>query len=132
MSSSSPRPAPTPSPDTLLHVDVRVPDPDGPGPDHVRHRDDWSAHVQQMAPDDLRMLALSLPLIEQAKGILMGHYGCDAGTAFAILRRWSSSRQLKLRDLAAALVEEASRVDHGRDGQRRPAVERFVEAEGLA
>jgi AmiR/NasT family two-component response regulator len=72
----------------------------------------WTEQVERMDPADLRMLALSMPLIEQAKGILMGHYGCDAATAFTVLRRWSSVRQLRLRDLAASLVERFLTV-HG-------------------
>jgi hypothetical protein len=92
----------------------------------------WTAQVERMEPADLRMLALSLPLIEQAKGILMGHFGCDAATAFTILRRWSSVRQLRLRDLAESLVAEASRFDDDlAAGQPSSAVERFLTAHGL-
>jgi hypothetical protein len=129
MSSSPARPVPTPPTDALLHVAVRPPTVDL----HPRDRSlpDWEEQVGRMDPDDLRLLAISLPLIEQAKGVLMGHYGIGADTAFAVLRRWSSSRQLKLRDLAAALVEEASRGDVGRDATRPTAVERFLEAHGL-
>ena len=92
----------------------------------------WTAQVARMDPADLRMLALSMPIIEQAKGILMGHYGCDSETAFTVLRRWSSTRQLRLRDLAASLVAEASRLDDGRSGGRpTSAVERFLTLHGL-
>ena len=134
MSSSPERPVPTPPKHALLHVEVRPPAVDGSAPPrpHDRPRPDaWAEQVGRMDPDDLRLLAVSLPLIEQAKGILMGHYGCGADIAFTILRRWSSSRQLKLRDLAAALVEEASRLDDGHDGPPRSAVERFLETQGL-
>ena len=65
--------------------------------------------VENMDPAALRSLALSLPTIEQAKGVLMGYYGCDATAAFAILRRWSSTRNVKVRDLAAELVDHAGR-----------------------
>jgi hypothetical protein len=130
MSSSSPRPRPTalqgPDPQTA----VRRSSADGRDHDRVEH-DGWTEHVQRMEPDDLRQLALSLPLIEQAKGILMGHYGCEAAVAFAILRRWSSNQQLKLRDLAADLVAEASRVDGRGAGQRSRAVERYLREHGL-
>lgn len=132
MSSSPERPVPSPPTDALLHVDVRPSAAGGQAHAHDRPRTDaWAEQVGRMDPDDLRLLAVSLPLIEQAKGILMGHYGCGADIAFTVLRRWSSSRQLKLRDLAAALVEEASRVDDGHDGPPRSAVERFVETQGL-
>jgi AmiR/NasT family two-component response regulator len=82
----------------------------------------WADRVARMDVDDLRMLAVSMPLIEQAKGILMGHYGCSATTAFQILQRWSSTYGVKLRDVAAALVDEATRSDE----QRSSPVERFL------
>lgn len=46
--------------------------------------------------------------IEQAKGSLMLAYGLDADQAFAMLRWWSSRRNIKIRDLAERLVEIAS------------------------
>ena len=45
--------------------------------------------------------------IEQAKGILMLGYGLDADAAFAMLRWWSRNRNVKVRDLADRLIEEA-------------------------
>jgi hypothetical protein len=70
-----------------------------------------------MDPDSLRALAASMPLIEQAKGVLMGCFGVDAEAAFAILRRVSSTRNLKLRLLAAVVVDAAS----GRPGEGQAA-----------
>lgn len=61
--------------------------------------------LEAMDPDDLRSMAASQPVIEQAKGVLMGCYGCDAAAAFAILVRLASTRNAKLRDVAALLVE---------------------------
>ncbi|WP_204911787.1 ANTAR domain-containing protein [Microlunatus spumicola] len=61
-----------------------------------------------MDPDHVRSLAATMPLIEQAKGILMGCYGCDPTAAFAVLDRVSSARNLKLRDLAGLVVAAAS------------------------
>ncbi len=57
----------------------------------------------------LRALAASMPVIEQAKGIVMGCYGVDADASFAVLSRVASSGNLKLRVLAASVVEAASR-----------------------
>jgi two-component system, response regulator / RNA-binding antiterminator len=54
-------------------------------------------------------------VIEQAKGLLMGHYHCPAEAAFAILRETSQRSNVKLRDLALALTDLASqegRVGH--------------------
>ena len=47
--------------------------------------------------------------IEQAKGILMGEHRCTPEEAFARLSRLSQDTNRKLRDVAAALVAEASR-----------------------
>lgn len=64
--------------------------------------------LDAMDPDAVRALAVSMPVIEQAKGVLMGCFGVDAEAAFAILRRVSSTRNLKLRLLAAVVVDAAS------------------------
>jgi hypothetical protein len=45
--------------------------------------------------------------IEQAKGSLMLAYGLDADQAFAMLQWWSSSRNVKIRDLANRLIDTA-------------------------
>lgn len=46
----------------------------------------------------------SLPVIEQAKGILMGHYGVDAETAFRILTCWSQTGNGTIRFSAETLT----------------------------
>jgi len=75
-----------------------------------RDRDD-DQKWEQLTSADLRALLRSLPVIEQAKGMLMGNYGVDADTAFEILRRWSSIRNIKLRTLSAAITEAAGQPD---------------------
>jgi len=52
----------------------------------------------------MQQAMVSRAVIEQAKGILMAQNRCDADTAFAILRRASQGRNIKIRDLAADLV----------------------------
>ncbi len=47
-------------------------------------------------------------VIEQAKGIIMGERRCTAEDAFAILARNSQHSNVKVRDLAAALVARAA------------------------
>jgi ANTAR domain-containing protein/PAS domain-containing protein len=47
-------------------------------------------------------------VIERAKGALMVRYGLDADAAFGLLRSWSSTRNQKLRDVAAHVVESLS------------------------
>ena len=59
--------------------------------------------VQQM-----RQAMASRAVIEQAKGIIMGTRRCTADDAFAILRDASTRSNRKLRDIAAALVEDAT------------------------
>jgi len=50
----------------------------------------------------------SLPVIEQAKGVLMAQAGCEPDEAFDILRRASQRTNVKVRDLAAEIVRRAS------------------------
>ena len=49
----------------------------------------------------------SLPVIEQAKGILIAAEGCTPDGAFEMLKRASQRENLKLRDIAARIVEHA-------------------------
>ncbi len=63
--------------------------------------------------DQLRFALTSRAVIDQAKGIVMAHRGVDADEAFAYLARLSQDRNVKVRDLAAAIVEQAaSRTEH--------------------
>lgn len=59
--------------------------------------------------ENLRKKLDSLPVIEQAKGILMDRKHCTADEAFAILKRASMHRNRKLRDVAADIVEATIR-----------------------
>jgi GAF domain-containing protein len=51
----------------------------------------------------------SRAVIEQAKGILMAGRRCDADAAFGLLVELSQNSNRKLRDVAQALVDEASK-----------------------
>jgi ANTAR domain len=87
----------------------------------------------------LRVAMASRATIEQAKGMLMLRYKIDEDRAFQLLKRWSSVSNVKLRVIAAALIEggltELTLVDsdrapshlltpalarHSRETQRRP------------
>jgi len=57
---------------------------------------------------DIITVLQSRGAIEQAKGALMGLVRCDAEHAWAILRRASQEFNVKLRELAVALVEHIS------------------------
>jgi GAF domain-containing protein len=54
--------------------------------------------------EDLKAAMASRRIIDQALGITMAREGCDADTAFAILRRTSQNEHRKLRDVARDLV----------------------------
>jgi hypothetical protein len=51
----------------------------------------------------------SMPVIEQAKGIIMATYGWPEDQAFEALRRVSQRENVKVRDLAARIVAWAVR-----------------------
>jgi hypothetical protein len=52
---------------------------------------------------------VSLPVIEQAKGIIMAQCGCPEDQAFDALRRASQRENIKVRDLAARIVANTAR-----------------------
>ena len=52
----------------------------------------------------------SMPVIEQAKGIIMAQFGWAADEAFDALRRASQQRNLRIRDLAAEIVSATARA----------------------
>jgi hypothetical protein len=56
----------------------------------------------------LRAAMTSRAVIEQAKGILMARHRIDDAAAFALLRASSQTRNRRLRDVAAEVVDEAS------------------------
>src|SRR5215831_3352086 len=66
-------------------------------------------------PDRLRYSAYarlqaqlaSMPVIEQAKGIIMAQYGWSEDQAFDVLRRASQRENIKVRDLAVSIVAQA-------------------------
>ena len=47
----------------------------------------------------------SRAVIDRAIGIIMARRACNADEAFAVLRRMSNDRNVKLRDIAAAMTE---------------------------
>lgn len=50
-------------------------------------------------------------VIDQAKGVIVAENRCTPDEAFAILRNASQNRNVKIRDLAARIVAQASRRD---------------------
>lgn len=59
---------------------------------------------KQELGDQLEQVLTSREVIDQAKGVLIAQQGCDADGAFAQLRQASQNRNVKLRDLAAEIV----------------------------
>ena len=76
--------------------------------------------------ENLRRKLQTLPVIEQAKGILMGRYGIPADDAFEMLRRWSQDTNTKLHLVAQTIIShrcqaEASDKPSRRDPASTPA-----------
>jgi GAF domain-containing protein len=67
---------------------------------------------------NLKQALASRAVIDQALGIIMGQNRCSADEAFDILRTTSQNRNVKLRDIAAAIVAAVS-------GHPPPADARF-------
>ena len=57
----------------------------------------------------LEALLASLPVIEQAKGVLMAGQGCDADQAFDLLCRAAQRSNLPVREVAEQIVTKAQR-----------------------
>ena len=55
--------------------------------------------------ENLRRKLETQPVIEQAKGILMGCYGVSSDEAFELLRRWSQDTNTKLHQVALSIVD---------------------------
>lgn len=64
----------------------------------------WDAHHLSLR---LREAMSSRSVIEQAKGMLMAAQGCDEGEAFDLLVQASQRENVKVRDVAQRIVEEA-------------------------
>ena len=51
----------------------------------------------------------SRSVIDQARGILIANTGCSADQAFDLLKQQSQNQNIKLRDIAADIVRNATR-----------------------
>jgi hypothetical protein len=92
---------------------------DGDGQPALPQTDQQLVDVAALLAENegLRQRLASQPVIEQAKGILMGYYGISGDTAFELLRRWSQDTNTKLRRVAELLSETAT---HQAGSQRAP------------
>jgi AmiR/NasT family two-component response regulator len=66
------------------------------------------AVVHELAYARLEARLATMPLIEQAKGILMVRLGCGPDQAFELLKASSQRTNVKVRDLAAEIVNSVS------------------------
>jgi GAF domain-containing protein len=73
---------------------------------------------QSAETTSLRSALASRSLVDQAIGILMGQQHCSAEAAFDLMRKTSQARNIKLRDVAAQLVEGIERRSPDRRGGR--------------
>jgi PAS domain-containing protein len=73
----------------------------------VLHERGVRADLDKLAAD-MEAALKSRAVIDQAKGIVMAHRGCDATEAFAHLVHLSSTQQKKLREVAQELVDRAA------------------------
>lgn len=58
--------------------------------------------------EDMLLVLQSRGAIEQAKGAIIGRLGCDADAAWGVLRQASQDSNVKVRELAIALLEHIS------------------------
>ena len=79
-----------------------------------------TAAENEAAFEDLLSALQSRGAIEQAKGALMGLIGCSADQAWNTLRRASQEFNVKLRELAVALLEHISGVPAEQPGIADP------------
>ena len=82
----------------------------------ILHEMDLKVELESLA-SQLQHALDSRPTIEQAKGIVMATRGCGPDAAFEYLADLSSRSNLKLRDIAARIVERAARDPHLYDKQ---------------
>jgi len=70
--------------------------------------DDTTTTIDHLVTENehLRRKLQTLPVIEQAKGMLMGRYGIAADAAFAILRRRSQDTNTKLYLVAQNIITD--------------------------
>ena len=73
------------------------------------------------AAADLESVREARTVVGQAQGILMERFDLDADAAFSVLRRWSQQGNVKLREVAARLVETRQVPEQPRRARPRPA-----------
>jgi PAS domain S-box-containing protein len=93
----------------VVVVSDRMTDDDGQVTGTHGYYIDVTAGIQSDLSLAMASVVESRAVIDQAKGILMAAYGIDADRAFDILKWRSQATQVKLRNVAARLVEAVIR-----------------------
>jgi ANTAR domain len=81
----------------------------------IQARRTKAANLSPQEPLTVSLLArlqaqlASMPVIEQAKGVLMAQQGCGADEAFDLLRRASQRSNVPVRELAEQIVANTQR-----------------------
>ena len=71
----------------------------------------WLAHMRvTRLTEQLEQALEGRGIIERAKGLLMGELGIDEDRAFDVLRTQSQHENVKLREVAAQLLEKRRRA----------------------
>ena len=70
-----------------------------------------ATQAQERARRAIAAAAASRGPIEQAKGVITAAFGVDPEESFALLRRASNDRNVRLRDFAQLVVDEARHGD---------------------
>jgi hypothetical protein len=86
-----------------------------------------SAETQRGVDEALVAIAQTRSIIDQAKGMVMLGMGCDADTAFGVLRKYSSHKNVKLNDLARRLVTAVESRIVPEENACRTAVTSFLD-----
>jgi GAF domain-containing protein len=87
----------------------------------------WDAH---QLSSRLGKAMKSRAMIEQAKGVLMGAQGCGPDEAFDLLTRASQRENVKLRDIARRIVDNAARRSGDGDGAGPAGLDRLEGLDG--
>lgn len=87
--------------------------------------DDFAQATSELAREAVAASAEHRATIEQAKGSLMLAYGLDADQAFAMLRWWSRNKNMKLRDIAAHVIDGSTSGELS-DSSLRTAVDNLL------
>lgn len=70
----------------------------------------------------LRAIDANRPVIEQAKGVLMLHYGIDSVQAFAVMVRWSRASRTPVQTIADVLLHGICEGNPRTQVQQRPLI----------